>query len=52
MLLHVVAIFLAGDALDDETEDDVAGVGVMLRGAGLELQGLIGEQRQEVFQLE
>ena len=51
MLANVVVIRQAREALDDEPEDDVAGVGVALAGAGLEFERLVDEEREVVGEL-
>ena len=51
MIADVVVVRLPGEALDDQAEDDVAGVRVALARARLELQRFVGEERQVVGEL-
>ena len=48
MLVDVFEIVLAGQSRDQQSEDDVPGIGVLLLRAGLKLQRLVGKQLEIV----
>lgn len=47
-LPHDVVVVLAGHRFDDRSQDDVAGVGVLLVRSGLEFERIVDEQGEEV----